>query len=678
MEDLMSHDISAIRRSAFSVLLALLFASCTPAKAPVETQMHPTATIPATQTSPPSNIPTKTPAQLPPSPTPNQAAIHFLPTTFEQPGAWTLRHPYSNLQAPILFNLYPEGYSLIPDFQVASIDFLYRWVGIGDSVREYQRIERKGDSFWRDGTVIAAEAVESLVQSINHLKIEPHTLSVTTHTDDYPFWTVELTSLSGDKVLLSSNSNSSSFIPWNVIYYGDIYAQFDGGIPNALSGLFEVVEGQTIASFYGPQEEGYLQTTTLEPPPAQVIEGFNGLFPLGRAFAYNTDSQQGKISGYLSDKSYTDTVGETEINWLRDFQAAELLVDAQPVACELENIPQEEPEWVYWRFTCPVGQPGNDGTYQLPINMTFSTSTGEPYTLTGELFGYWEAFNILPLIPYPDEIGEVLKNSAILGDLLKDHLMYVVRSYSLADASSGLMTHHWDANVLLIGQAQVGERVIPYTVFVDHITVEDGKLDQWYLDRSELKTLLEAVLGQPITQHFLESDPDGVINLYYGESNEYPLIEPDDLQACAYLPQGKTLPATGQPLRGFSFNLPLEYFGSGFYSMQIVFMDNTTRVYELNLRPYSAADAFWMSLMPAAFKPSEAPSFARIDAMSRGPAINVMWSSDASPAEVSYYNAMFTGWEAKPLIYDPGIKLQGRWFDLTPEGELVLLDCQVP
>jgi hypothetical protein len=208
------------------------------------------------------------------------------------------------------------------------------------------------------------------------------------------------------------------------------------------------------------------------------------------------------------------------------------------------------------------------------------------------------------------------------------------------------------------------------------VKVEDGKLVQWTLNRTKLETLLKDVLAQPITQRFLDSDPNGMINLYYGESDEYPLIRSEDLQACAYLPQGETLPTSGQPLRGFSFNHP--GLGSGFYTMQIVFMENSLRIYDLNLRPSSAADEFWMSLLPADFKPLEAPSFTRIDAMSRGPAINVMWSKDTSPAEESYYNAMFSGWEVMPLTYDPGLKLTGKWFDLTPEGKLVLLDCQAP
>jgi hypothetical protein len=672
-----NHVLTEILFSLFIILL-LLITSCSPARSPAPLTVSPSSTAVSTHTPAPMNIPTELSSQLPLYHTLSEPAIQFLPTTFEQPGAWTLRHPYSNPLAPVLFNLYPEGFGLTPDFEVATIELLYRWVGIGDTVREYQRIEKVGETFWRDSTEIPSVAVESLVLSINHLKIEPQTLSVTTHADDYPSWTVELTGISGEKVLLYSNSNSDNFIPWNVIYNGSIYAQFDGAIPIALAGLFEVLEGQTIASVYGPQEKGYLAATTMEGPPPQVSLGFSGLLPLSRVFSYHFDYQDGKITGYLSDERWTDQVGDVEITWIKDLRSIELDVAGQFVSCTVENVPQEDPQWVYWSFACPVEILGHDTAYNLPIRMTFYTSSGETYTMTGELFGYWEAYNILPPISYPEEIGEVLKNSPILGDLLKDHLMYVVRSYSLADSSTGLMTHHWEADVVLIGQAKVGNRVIPYTVFVDHITVDNEMLGKWYLDRSGLEALLMDVVDQPIAQNFLGSDTDGVINLYYGAFSEHPQFRADELQACGYLMQGKTLPAAGQPLQGFSFNLPLEFFGSGFYSMQIVFMDDVTRVHELNLRPSSVADAFWMSLLPAEFKPSEAPSFARIDAMSRGPAINVMWSVNASPAEVNYYNALFTGWEVETLSYDPGLRLSGKWFDLTPQGELVLLDCQAP
>jgi hypothetical protein len=115
----------------------------------------------------------------------------------------------------------------------------------GMSVRDYQRIERQDDGFFHDGTQIPAETVENLVQSIAHLHPQPHMQNTTTHTDDYPFWAIELTDLDGNVVLLYSESNTPNFSPWNVAYQGEIFTQYNGEIATALAGLLIVSRVRT-------------------------------------------------------------------------------------------------------------------------------------------------------------------------------------------------------------------------------------------------------------------------------------------------------------------------------------------------------------------------------------------------------------------------------------------------
>ncbi|HSB67430.1 MAG TPA: hypothetical protein VLD65_12710 [Anaerolineales bacterium] len=666
---------------AFLISLLLLLTACAYATSPTQNLALQTGTEAPTQTLRPTSIRTELPTlQALPSLTPTQAAIKFIPTTFEQPGTWNLRHPYADPNAPRLISKSQDGYQLDPGFEVASIELSYRWIGIGDSVAKYQRIERRDGGFWNNGTQISAASVSKLVEAVAHLRPEPQVLSVTVWTDDYPFWAIELTSVSGDKILLYSQSNSSSYIPWNVIFNGEIYSQYDGAIPSALDGLFKVFDDHTIAFTCGCTQEGFLPSVTYEPPPAQLSEGFSGLLPIYRYFNYFPDPQKGELSGYLSDFSWTSQVEGAEINWLTGLQAIDLdMGPDQTVSCSLESMPTDDPQWIYWRFNCPMVKPTGSTTYRYPIRLTYATTSGRPYILSGELFGYWEASMTLPVVPYPEEIGDILESSPVAGGLLSDHLVYVPGYYSAANETTGIITHEWDAEVILLGQVQFGKRIIPYTVSLDAVNIQDGKLVRWDLDRAELEGLLREVLNQPVTQRFLEFDPQGVINLYYAESDESPIIRADDLPACSYLPQGSELPLPGKPLRGYAFNQPQPVSHGGFYNMQLVFLDNRLRIFQMDLDPASRGDAYWMSVLPVELKPQNAPPFIRISTFLGSPDITVLWDEHASPDDVSYYESMFTGWDVfRMTTFDQGLRLNQRWFDLTPEGELILLNCQAP
>jgi hypothetical protein len=634
---------------------------------------HPTA-VP-TATAEPTQI-----VQFIPSPTPTQEIITFIPTTFEQPGAWKFRHPYSDPNAPRLIIAAMDGYALSPDFQIATIELSYRWIGIGDSIYDYQRIERHASGYWKNDQPVATEAMDTLVQAIAHLRPEPQTLSVTVWSDDYPFWAVELTSVNGDKVLLYSSSNSSGYIPWNVIFNGEIYAQYSGDIPSALDGLFTVFEDRKISFDCGCQNNGYLPIKSFEPPPTQLSEGFSGLLPVYHDFSYYPDYQKSEVRGYLSGEGRISQVGEAEINWLTDLQAIELQRnDGRTVSCSLENMPSDDPQWIYWQFSCPVGKPTSGISYRYPIQLIYTTSNGQSYILSGELFGYWEASTTLPFVLYPYEIGEILKSSPLAGELLSDHLVYFDYAYGSANSSTGVITHEWDADVVLLGQVQVGKRIVPYTVNIDKVYIKDGKVVQWGITRVQLEDLIREVLNQTVTRHFLDYDPEGEIDLYFAEYSEYPIIEADDLPACAFLPEGKELPQPGQPLRGFAFNQSQTALGGGYYNMQVVFVDGSLRIFQLDLYPASKGDTFWISVMPEVLKPKNAPPFTSIQTSLGSADILVEWDEQASPADVSYYQSKFAGWDMVRLTeWMQGLRLNQRWLDLTPDGRLTLVDCQTP
>jgi hypothetical protein len=111
-----------------------------------------------------------------------------------------------------------------------------------------------------------------------------------------------------------------------------------------------------------------------------------------------------------------------------------------------------------------------------------------------------------------------------------------------ADPATGLLDHYWRANVALLGQIQVGERILPYSVSLHKVTVEDSKLVRWELDRSELKAFLQEVLAQPITQRALQADPNlSSTCTMWKKTDDYPYIPKVFSLLCR--PSGATRPS---------------------------------------------------------------------------------------------------------------------------------------
>ncbi|OGO25403.1 MAG: hypothetical protein A2W33_02815 [Chloroflexi bacterium RBG_16_52_11] len=597
-------------------------------------------------------------------------------TTFQQSGKWNLHHPYADPSAPELITVTSDGYGLDPDFQVASIDLVYRWVGIGDRVREYQRIERLGDGFWHRGTVIAASAVSKLIQSIVHLHPEPQVLSSTTHTDDYPFWAIELADSKGNTVLLYSESNAPNFAPWNVVYNGAIYAQFDGQIATALPDLFDIAQGQTMAAFWWREwEPGYLTVVPAE-SARSISSGFSGLLPLYWDFFYAPDAQNGELSGNISGIDWSADVGDMTFNWLSDLQTIELVVDdGQTMACTFDTSIETDSDLVgvTQHFICPVGKPGASQAYSYPIRLTYTDPANQTYALSGKLFGYWEGVTVLPTTPYPEEIGKILESSPVWQDLLSDHQIEVLHFVGAADPATGMIDHHWKADVALFGQVQFTDRILPYSVTIRNVVIEGSKPIHWDIDRSELEVFLQDVLDQPITRRFMEADLNLVLNLYYEEVYGDPLIREEYLAACADLPAPRNLPSPGQPLRGFCFNQPREFYG-----MQILLMEDGLRIYDLDISPSSPEDAFWATLLPSALQPQGASPFREIFTRLGGQGVSVYWAEDASDSEVRQYNTMFESWGVQNETKDHGIFFPQMMFGFTPDGRLTLINCQAP
>jgi hypothetical protein len=320
-----------------------------------------------------------------------------------------------------------------------------------------------------------------------------------------------------------------------------------------------------------------------------------------------------------------------------------------------------------------VGKPGASKVYFYPIRLAYTNTANQTYTLSGKLFGYWEGATVLPAAPYPEEIGKILESSPVWQDLLSEHPIEVLRFVGAADPVTGIMDHHWEADVALFGQVQFADRILPYSVATRNVVIEDSNLVHWDVDRSELEAFLHDVLDQPVTRRFVEADPNLVLNLYYEEVYGDPLIREEYLAACADLPAPRHLPSPGQPLRGFSFNQPREIYG-----MQILLMEDGLRIYDLDISPSSPEDSFWVTLLPSELQPQGAPPFREIFTRVGGRGVSVYWDENASDAEVKQYNTMFESWGVQKESKEHGIFLSQVMFGFTPDGRLTLIDCQTP
>jgi hypothetical protein len=661
------------------VILTLVLSGCQFLGIPLET-LESTSTETATKiptlTPKPTLTHTPTPT-IPPTdtPTPTAEPVEFeiLATNLEQSGDWNLTLPYTDLNAPKIITATLDGYRLDPAFEVDSIELSYEWWGLGDPVLDYQRIEKRGSQYWRGNTAIPLDSIKAVVESVSNLHPEPQMLNNITHTDDYPIWAIELSSGDGAHVLLFSSSNDLNFAPWNVIYNGQIYSQFDGQIATTLSPLFEVTAGQPMASTgTGNWEEGYLVVDTTG-WPGQLSSGFNGLLAVQSNFNYWPDAQKYEIHGYFRGRSSIGGMGNMIIGSITDLQAIKIeLVKDRWVSCTLDKLTSEDPAAYSWEFVCPADEATVDPGYQFPIQVTFRTDQDQTYTSKGELFGYWEQGTALPAIAYPEEIKTILDNDPVVQDLLSDHQLVVLSFNASADPASGSIDHRWIADLALFGQAKLDERVLPYSVTIK-VGIYNGKLITWDLNRAKLEALLQEVLKQPITQRFLEADPNLILNLYYGESPNYQILDKMDLPPCADLPAPKGLPNLTQALLGFGFNQSLAFSG-----LQIMIIDGELRLRTFNINPSAPEDALWAALLPVELQPVGAAPFTEISLWSYHPIVAISWDPNASETEIEAYKALAQTWPGNKQIESWGVMIDPGMIGITEDGKLELIDCNAP
>lgn len=92
--------------------------------------------------------------------------------------------------------------------------------------RNYSISYSKGKYYSQDGKIISSETIETFCKSFSCLREGEGEPNIT-HTDDYPFFQIDLY-YRGKAMRIWSVSNGYKHVPWNVSYDGKPYSQYNG------------------------------------------------------------------------------------------------------------------------------------------------------------------------------------------------------------------------------------------------------------------------------------------------------------------------------------------------------------------------------------------------------------------------------------------------------------------
>lgn len=652
------------RNYLFGLTALFMFVGCQTSPTTTSTALSPTKTA--------SPVPTATPTLV------------YQPESIsmENPGVWEFSHPFVFKDWKQWIVPDNETYKLDDVYEIESVELSYQWWGMGDPYFEYQQIKRTGDVYKLNGRVVIEEKIKNLIKSLSNLHAVPQTLNSITHTDDYPIWAIEITGTDGTKILLTSDSNSSMYVPWNVIYNGDIYAQYDGSVEVALADLFSVSEGEPMAAFYpGGGEEGKLIVST-GGWPNQLNYGFNGLLPLHTAFNYWTSPETGEIIGIFDGRSSIGGFGNMVIGSIDELERIVLQKDdGSKTNCDIETLESDDPSAKQWKFACSIAEPNTVGSYYYPIKVTFGTDKGEKITSEGNLFGNWQQGIRLPKTIFPFEISDSLENSEEFKKLAENHQIILYSFDAKVDPSTGDLSEGMNADIVLLGQIVYKGATLPYSATTS-MGIENGKLTRWDIDELELQNLITDVLDEKIANNLLGFAQNPVINLYYFEDNKYVDIGFSEgttfsgrnwfqLVECEGQPWKKTLPDVGVPLREFSIN-----GGWDKRDAQLVLFKNGVRLRDY--MGYSSKDEnnpISYLLPPELVLPNRKPIEIWAHA-TWGPYISLNLMEGMSEGDIQAYKLVFEDLSGTKEFHDWGVTISDSIFAVNEKGTLELFVCK--
>lgn len=152
--------------------------------------------------------------------------------------AWTLID-MRRADQPDIFVQDGDTLHLKEDWQAERLEYVFKWWGLAEPAFDYQIVTKAGNMYQRGNTTIKPELVTNFLHALTNLHQSQFILVGQDHTDDYPSWLIEITGVDGQRIqLFSASTGNPGSAPWNIIYNGRMYAQYDGAIADPLTALF--------------------------------------------------------------------------------------------------------------------------------------------------------------------------------------------------------------------------------------------------------------------------------------------------------------------------------------------------------------------------------------------------------------------------------------------------------
>jgi hypothetical protein len=456
-------------------------------------------------------------------------------------------------------------YRLQADWEAARIEYLYEWWGYEEPSLDYQHLERAGEQYQNGNTIVDAALVKDFLGALTNLYSTQFLLVGRDHSDDYPSWMIELTGEDGQHIQLFSDSTANfGSAPWNVLYNGRMYAQYDGTLAEPFAKLFNSKQGQPIASFL----PGYTANGTLFSTagwPAQLTSGFFGLLPIADGFHYTADLNEKQLRGTIEGRSSIDVLGSMVIGTITDLVSIEITADDTALDCSFEKRKSHDPLRATWDFTCEGVKAVLDQPYDYPITVTFGTNKGKEVDTTGRLQGVWHDEDAVLLVPIAEQLRTALESNADAADLLRDHMP--IRAYYSAALHDPTTNQGVSAGeIILLGEVAMDEGTLRYSLGTP-FAVKDGKLTVWTLTRDAIQQMLANITDSALTKRIVKARPNVILNLWYTKPNKLP--QPAFLRKWHPPSYGLTLEACGdrprisvpdaEPLQAFAFDNRWEY-----------------------------------------------------------------------------------------------------------------------
>ncbi len=622
------------------------------------------------------------PVSPPPSASPQPSPIPTpAPTATPTPGAgWGLRE-LGDPARPALLTRGADGFALDPAWSAQQVEYVFKWWGLAKPIFDYQRLELTGGAYTGLTRTVPAQAVQALIQAINHLTPMPMMVDGLSHTDDYPSRAVELLGTDGQRLLLLSSSTANpDAAPWNLLYNGKFYVQLDGGIGRALNGLFGQAGGFPAASFHPGGQKPNTIVFASSGWPNQVAAGFDGLLPIADSFRYVFDPKLQRLRGTIVGRSSILGIGNMVIGTVTGLSS----VNVGGEACAIDPIQTDDVAGAAWTFSCPLGPKTPTAPRALPISVALSTDAGVPLTTTGSLIDPWAGAGVLPDLSANDFIRQALAADPDARDILSDHAIALVLFESSLDDKAGFAQGWLQGDVVLLGRTH-GPTDIRYTMTTP-FRIQNGKLTFWRLSRGKLDALLKDALGQALVTRARAARPEVVLSLWYAEMdparitdrvllNEMPTLRGISLPACANATGVKDLPAADQPLRGFS--LDSDWSGRG---LEFALVGSQVVVASLQLDARDTERAALVSVLtPKELRSDTATPFSRITTMRfRADDAQIWLSLDKTLTETQRAQAdALASALTMPIARDKADfwTIQHAWLAVGADGQLSLTAC---